>query len=100
MKFIKKFAKKFAKKKNLSYTTNCKMNFKWRYVMKKECSRFTLRVGEELLYKLSHISDFNGRTKNREIEQVLKKYVTEFERRYGPIPVPEHVTEEDEAVCS
>lgn len=63
--------------------------------MKKDYPRYTLRVSKELLFKLAYISDFYGRTKNREIEYVLKKHVTEFEKQYGIIPVPENISDED-----
>jgi len=63
--------------------------------MKKDYPRFTLRVPEELLFKLSHIAEFNGRTKNREIEQTLKQRVSDFEKKYGPIPVPDHIDDEE-----
>ena len=64
--------------------------------MKKDCPRFTLRISKELLYKISYVSEFNGRTKNKQIEQILKKHVTEFEKKYGVISVPDHIEDEDE----
>lgn len=64
--------------------------------MKKDCPRFTLRVSKELLYKLSYISDFNGRTKNKQIEQILRKHVNEFEKKYGVISVPDDIIDEDD----
>lgn len=63
--------------------------------MKKDYPRYTLRVSKELLFKLAYISDFYGRTKNREIEYVLKKHVAEFEKQYGIISVPENIADED-----
>ncbi len=62
--------------------------------MKKEFPRYTLRVSAELLYKLGYIADFEGRTKNREIEFILKKHVNEFERSFGEIPLPSDIEEE------
>ncbi len=62
--------------------------------MKKEFPRYTLRVSAELLYKLGYIADFEGRTKNREIEYILKKHVNEFERNYGEISLPSDIEEE------
>ena len=64
--------------------------------MKKDNPRFTLRVSKELLYKLAYVADFYDRTKNREIERVLKKHVSDFEKQYGVIPVPDEIEEEDE----
>ena len=63
--------------------------------MKKDYPRYTLRVSKELLFKLAYISDFYGRTKNREIEYVLKKHITDFEKQFGVIPVPEDIVEEE-----
>lgn len=62
--------------------------------MKKDYPRYTLRVSKELLFKLAFISDFYGRTKNREIEHVLKKHISEFEKQYGVIPAPDSIAEE------
>ena len=64
--------------------------------MKKDSPRFTLRVSKELLFKLSYISDFNGRTKNKQIEQILRKHVNEFEKKYGVISVPDNIVEDDD----
>lgn len=58
-------------------------------VMKKNYPRFTLRVSKELLDKLTYTAELNGRTKNREIEYVLKRYMSDYERLYGKIKMPE-----------
>ena len=57
--------------------------------MKKNYPRFTLRIPKELLEKISIIAEKNGRTKNREIEMTLRKYVSDFERLYGKITLEE-----------
>lgn len=62
--------------------------------MRKECPRYTLRVSAELLFKIGYIANFEGRTKNREIEFMLKKHINEFERNYGEIPLPSYIEEE------
>lgn len=62
--------------------------------MKKSYPRYTLRVSAELLYKLGYIANFEGRTKNREIEFILKKHIDEFERGFGEIPVPADIEED------
>ena len=41
--------------------------------------RYTLRIPQELLDKLGYIAEYEGRTKNREIEQLIKKRIAEFE---------------------
>jgi predicted DNA-binding protein len=49
-------------------------------------SRYTLRVSPSLLYKLGYIAEFEGRTKNKELEQLIKKHIAHFEKTHGPIP--------------
>ena len=53
--------------------------------MRKNYPRYTLRIAREMLDKVGYIADFNGRTKNKEIEHIIKKYVNEYERMYGII---------------
>ena len=50
-------------------------------------SRYTLRVEQELLDKLGYIAEFEGRTKNRELEQMIKKRIAEFEKENGKIEI-------------
>lgn len=40
--------------------------------MKELPPRYTLRVSQMLLDKLGYIADFEGRTKNKELEQMIK----------------------------
>lgn len=51
--------------------------------MKDSLSRYTLRVEQELLDKLGYIAAYEGRTKNRELEQMIKKRIAEFEKEHG-----------------
>lgn len=53
--------------------------------MRKNYPRFTLRISAAMLEKLAYIADYHGRTKNKEIEFILKKQISEFERLYGII---------------
>lgn len=53
--------------------------------MRKNYPRYTLRITREMLDKVGYIADFNGRTKNKEIEYIIKKYVNDYERMYGTI---------------
>lgn len=53
--------------------------------MKKNYPRYTLRVSREVLEKIGYISKYNGRTKNKEIEYVLKKWIQEYEKANGEI---------------
>lgn len=50
-----------------------------------ELPRYTLRIPQVLLDKLGYIADYEGRTKNKEIEQLIKKRIAEFEALHGPI---------------
>lgn len=40
--------------------------------MKDNLSRYTLRVDQALLDKHGYIAEYEGRTKNRELEQMIK----------------------------
>lgn len=53
--------------------------------MRKDYPRYTLRIPKELLDKISYTAEINSRTKNREIENVLKRYIADYERLYGKI---------------
>lgn len=55
--------------------------------MKKKYPNFTLRISRSTLDKLAYIADYHGRTKNKEIENILKRQIGEFERLYGVINV-------------
>ena len=53
--------------------------------MKDELSRYTLRVEQQLLDKRGDIAEYEGRTKNRELEQMIKKRIRDFEQEHGEI---------------
>ncbi len=53
--------------------------------MKDNLPRYTLRIPQILLDKLAYIAEYEGRTKNKEIEQLIKDKITEFERMHGTI---------------
>ena len=42
-------------------------------------SRYTLRTDPVLLEKLGYIAEYEGRTKNRELEQMIKRRIAAFE---------------------
>jgi predicted DNA-binding protein len=56
-------------------------------MMKDALSRYTLRVSPVLLQKLGYIAEFEGRTKNKEIERLIKIRIAEFEAEHGEIGV-------------
>ena len=53
--------------------------------MKDNFARYTLRVNRLLLDKLGYIAEYEGRTKNKEIEQLIKKRILVFEAENGKI---------------
>ncbi len=53
--------------------------------MKDSLSRFTLRINKTLLDKFGYIADYDGRTKNKELEQMIKAKIKEFENEHGKI---------------
>ncbi len=53
--------------------------------MKDNLSRYTLRVSQNLLDKLGYIAEYEGRTKNKELEQMIKKRIIAFEKENGKI---------------
>ena len=46
---------------------------------------FGFRTSRENLDKLSVIADYNGRSANRELEQILIRHIREFEDSHGKI---------------
>lgn len=56
--------------------------------MEEQLPRYTLRISATLLEKIGFIAEFEGRTKNREIEQLIKKRIAEFEAKHGEIRNP------------
>ena len=46
---------------------------------------FTLRISPVLMDKLAYIAAYEGRTKNKEIQQLIKQRIADFEHKYGEI---------------
>ena len=55
--------------------------------MKDNLPRYTLRVPKILLDKLAVIAAYEGRTKNKEIEQLIKQRIAEFEAVHGKVDI-------------
>ena len=53
--------------------------------MKDNLPRYTLRIPQILLDKLAYVAEYEGRTKNREIEWLIRKRIAEFEKVHGKI---------------
>ncbi len=58
--------------------------------MPQDLPRFTLRVPRILLDKLEYIAEYEGRTKNKELEHMIKKRIAQFEEKYGEIKLDEN----------
>ena len=53
--------------------------------MKDNLPRYTLRISQVNLDKLKYIADYNGRSKNKEIEWLIRQHIQKFEEEHGPI---------------
>ncbi|MBR3570957.1 MAG: Arc family DNA-binding protein [Oscillibacter sp.] len=53
--------------------------------MKDNLPRYTLRIPQILLDKLAVVAEYEGRTKNREIERLIRRRIAEFEEAHGKI---------------
>ena len=49
----------------------------------------TLRVNKRIMAKLSYIARYEGRSRNKEIEYLIRKQIAEFEAEHGEIPMDE-----------
>ena len=45
-----------------------------------EKARYTMRIDRDLLEKFGYIAEYEGRTKNRELEQMIKRRVAALQR--------------------
>ncbi len=54
--------------------------------MQSNISKFTLRIDTELLLKFHYVAEYNGRSANLELNKLIKKQVTEFERTVEQVP--------------
>ena len=57
--------------------------------MKDNLPRYTLRINRITLDKLEYIAEFNGRSKNREIEWLIRRHNADFEKEHGRIDLSE-----------
>ena len=47
-----------------------------------------IRIQPDLMKKFRYIAAYNGRSFNKEIEQLIKKRIAEFEEEHGSIEGP------------
>ncbi len=48
---------------------------------------FSLRIDPKLHQKIKYIAEYEGRTQNSEIVQLIKKRVNDYEKQHGVIDV-------------
>lgn len=53
--------------------------------MEDKIVHFTLRISRETLDKFGYISEYEGRTKNKELLRMIKKRIAAFEKEHGEI---------------
>ena len=53
--------------------------------MKSDTTKFTLRTDPALLKKFHSVADYNGRSANKEIEQLILAHIAKFEKEHGEI---------------
>ncbi|HDF2339492.1 Arc family DNA-binding protein [Clostridioides difficile] len=49
--------------------------------------KYTLRINRILLEKIKYIAESEGRSANKEIEQIIKKHIEDYEQRKGEIKI-------------
>lgn len=49
--------------------------------------RYTMRISRVLLDKLGYVAEYEGRTVNKQLEQLVKKCVLQFEEEHGKIDI-------------
>lgn len=59
-----------------------------------EEARFTMRIHPVIMEKMKYIAKNNGRSLNKEIEQILKWVVEDYEHKYGRITLASAAKEE------
>ena len=50
-----------------------------------EKARYIMRIDRDLLEKFGYIAEYEGRTKNRELEQMIKRRAAAFEKEFGEV---------------
>lgn len=53
--------------------------------MKDTLPRYTMRIERTLLDRLQYIAKYEGRTANKQLEQLVKRCIAEFEQDNGMI---------------
>lgn len=51
--------------------------------------QYALRISEEVMDKLKYIAGHNGRSANKEIEQLILAHIAQYENKHGEIVLTE-----------
>lgn len=51
--------------------------------------QYALRIPTSTMDKLKYIAEYNGRSANKEIEQLIIRHIAAFEQKHGQIPAEE-----------
>lgn len=54
-------------------------------IMSSKLPHYALRIPSTIMDKLKYIADYNGRSANKEIEQLIIKHIKEWEKTHGTI---------------
>ena len=57
--------------------------------------RYTLRMDRTLFAKYRYVAKYNGRSANKEIEQVILAHIEKWEREHGPITIDDEFVVHD-----
>lgn len=68
------------------------MNFKVIFMRNKENKHLGIEIDPVLHYKLHYIAKYEGRSGNGQILYLIRRCITEFEKRDGEIQVPDELT--------
>ena len=55
--------------------------------MPSKLPHYALRIPTPIMDKLKYIAEYNGRSANKEIEQLIRKHIAEYESEHGVIEV-------------
>lgn len=53
--------------------------------MPSKLPHYALRIPTSTMDKLKYIAEYNGRSANKEIEQLILAHIASFEKQHGPI---------------
>ena len=54
---------------------------------KSDTKHLGLRIDAQTHYKLRYVAQYDGRSCNGEALYLLRRYIEDFERQHGPIPL-------------